>query len=169
MVNCSSAICILYYRCYYFKISYYFICFKGSQIFIGPVIGYFYNWLGNGYYFRKIKSAIMGIDVASSQDRHGNHGLDRGSLNSNSIDNTKWCFDEWVDMTNTSYVPSLSEILVLSAIATIALGIFLFVALPETQHVSLDDMEDLYDVSEYDLSFGCCPHGKGAGYLGMLI
>lgn len=111
----------------------------------------FYAWCGGGSYFRIVKSAFQ---------------ISTSSLNSA---NNLVCFDEWIDDSDLSIMPSLAELLVISAILSIAAGAFLFLALPETHHVSLTDVEDLYDVSEYDLYFGCCPHGKGAGYLGTAL
>jgi hypothetical protein len=31
----------------------------------------------------------------------------------------------------------------------------------------LGDIEDLYEVNEYDVCLGCCPHGRGSGFIGL--
>jgi hypothetical protein len=123
----------------------------------------FYSWCGSDAYYRIIKSAVslnFG-HLSSNADIVNNHGFSQS--------NKLICFDEWVENSDLSVTPSLAELLVMSALITLLVGAFLFLALPETHHVALTDVEDVYDVSEYDLYFGCCPHGKGAGYLGTQI
>jgi hypothetical protein len=126
----------------------------GSQLVAGLIFDYSYAWCGGDAYYSITRSAVSihfgGTDAANSDSSH--HKL--------------VCFDEWIDTSDLSVIPSLAELMVMCALVSLIVGAFLFLALPETHHVSLADVEDVYDVSEYDLYFGCCPHGKGAGYLG---
>ena len=98
------------------------------------------------------------------------------------------CIDEWVR--NVGHL-SPSTLLFIAALFLILMTIYFFLSLPETggkyaesiflkgcsnvvvetssSGVLLTEMNDLFDVNDFDVCFGCCPHGRVSGFLGALL
>lgn len=62
---------------------------------------------------------------------------------------------------------SLQWRLLLYAMAVFGVGVYIFLALPETTGIMFEDSDELFSLEEYDVMGLCFPRGSGSGFLGI--
>ena len=63
---------------------------------------------------------------------------------------------------------SLQRSLLEYAILMTCVGVYIFLALPETTGLMFEDSDELFSLEEYDVIGLCFPRGSGSGYLGRV-
>jgi hypothetical protein len=61
---------------------------------------------------------------------------------------------------------SLQRNLLEYAVFVTGIGVYIFLALPETSGLMFEDSDELFSLEEYDVVGFCFPRGSGSGYLG---